>query len=227
MDENMCRRRAWRRVLALAVGWAVILGAVGPGAAEAAAPLGPWRPEQMALAGARIAWQVHLPMGYTTSIKSYHLVDGYLYGLGTDGYVRAIRADTGEYVWTQKLAEPDIAEPGDLRRALLIVLGSPNVASREYIYRFYDTEVQGNSVIRSGEADAGVIAPLLEEGSTVGVALSTDGNPFYGRISPYWAGAQAVAEAMRNVAAVGAVPSGLTDCLNFGNPEKPEAFWQS
>jgi len=106
MDENIYRRWDWRRVLALAAGWAVILGAVGPGVAWAATPLGPWPPEQMALAGARVAWQVHLPMSYTASIKSYHLVDGYLYGIGTDGYVRAIRADTGEYVWTQKLAEP-------------------------------------------------------------------------------------------------------------------------
>jgi phosphoribosylformylglycinamidine synthase len=53
-----------------------------------------------------------------------------------------------------------------------------------------------------------------------------DGNPAYGAISPYWGGANAVAEACRNVAAVGAVPSGLTDCLNYGNPEKPTAFWE-
>jgi len=58
------------------------------------------------------------------------------------------------------------------------------------------------------------------------VALSVDSNPFYGRISPYWGGASAAAEAMRNVAAIGAVPSTITDCLNFGNPEKPEAFWE-
>lgn len=120
--------------------------------------------------------------------------------------------------------EPHFAQPEDLSAVLLEMLGSDNVASREYIYRAYDTEVQGNAVVRPGEADAGVIAPL--EGETVGVALAVDGNPFYGAISPYWAGANAVAECMRNVAAVGAVPSGLTDCLNFGNPEKPEAFWE-
>ncbi len=118
--------------------------------------------------------------------------------------------------------EPEFLQPGNLNEVLLKLLCSPNIASKEYIYRFYDTEVQGNAVIRPGEADAGVIAPLAE--SKVGVALSTDGNPFYGRIDPYWGGATAVAEAMRNVAAVGAVPSGLTDCLNYGNPEKSEAF---
>jgi len=79
-------------------------------------------------------------------------------------------------------------------------------------------------VIRPGEADAGLIAPV--RGERFGVALATDSNPFYGRISPFWGGATAVAEAMRNVAAIGAVPSTLTDCLNYGNPEKPEAFWE-
>lgn len=122
------------------------------------------------------------------------------------------------------LTEPVITAPEDLTDALLKVLASPNVSSREHIYRYYDTEVQGNSVIRPGEADAGLIAPV--RGETFGIALSVDANPFYGRISPYWAGATAVAEAMRNVAAIGAYPATLTDCLNFGNPEKPEAFWE-
>jgi phosphoribosylformylglycinamidine synthase II len=122
------------------------------------------------------------------------------------------------------LTEPVITPPEDLTDALLKVLASPNVSSREHIYRYYDTEVQGNSVIRPGEADAGLIAPV--RGEKFGIALSVDANPFYGRISPYWAGATAVAEAMRNVAAIGAYPATLTDCLNFGNPEKPEAFWE-
>jgi phosphoribosylformylglycinamidine synthase len=80
----------------------------------------------------------------------------------------------------------------------------------------------GNAVIRPGEADAGLIAPL--EGSPAGVALSVDCNPKYCRINPYWGSAAAVAEAMRNVAAIGATPYGMTDCLNFGNPQKPKAF---
>ncbi len=120
--------------------------------------------------------------------------------------------------------EPDFDMPGDLGHMLLEVLRNENVCSREFIYRAYDTEVQGNAVIRPGEADAAVCAPL--EGSTAGMALAMDGNPAYGAISPYWGAANAVVEAMRNVAAVGAVPSGLTDCLNYGNPEKPEAFWE-
>ncbi len=120
--------------------------------------------------------------------------------------------------------EPQFDQPEDLADALLKVLGSPNVCSREYVYRAYDSEVQGNAVLRPGESGAGVSRPL--EGCDAAVALSVDGNPKYGRIDPYWGGATAVAEAMRNVACVGAVPQALTDCLNFGNPEKPEQFWE-
>jgi phosphoribosylformylglycinamidine synthase subunit PurL len=119
--------------------------------------------------------------------------------------------------------EPDYPMP-DLRDALLKVLGSPNVCSRAYIYRAYDCEVQGNTIIRPGESGAGMCAPL--EGSNAACALSVDCNPAYGDISAYWGAACAVAEAMRNVAAVGAVPQGLTDCLCYGNPESPAAFAQ-
>lgn len=123
-----------------------------------------------------------------------------------------------------ELPPPVFDEPADYTDALLKLLAAPNICSREYLYRFYDSEVQGNTIFRPGEADAGVIAPI--DGCPVGVALSVDGNPRYGRHSPYWGGALAVAEAMRNVAMVGARPRCLTDCLNFGNPEIPEAFWQ-
>lgn len=124
----------------------------------------------------------------------------------------------------RSLTEPITEEPKDYNVAMVRILGSPNIASREHVYRYYDTEVMGNTVIRPGEADAGLIAPI--RGEKFGVALSVDSNPFYGRISPYWGGATAVAEAMRNIAAIGATPSCITDCLNFGNPEKPEAFWE-
>ncbi len=120
--------------------------------------------------------------------------------------------------------EPDFERPADLGETLLAVLGSRNVCSREYVYRAYDSEVQGNAVLRPGEAGAGVARPL--PGCDAAVALAVDGNPKYGRIDPYWGGANAVAEAMRNCAAVGAAPQALTDCLNFGNPEKPEQFWE-
>ncbi len=125
---------------------------------------------------------------------------------------------------TYEGVEPEFDQPGDMTATLLSVLGCKNVCSREFVYRAYDCEVQGNAVLRPGEAGAGVSRPL--PGSNAGCALAVDGNPKYARISPYWGGATGVAEAMRNVASVGAVPSALTDCLNFGNPEKPDQFWE-
>jgi phosphoribosylformylglycinamidine synthase subunit PurL len=118
----------------------------------------------------------------------------------------------------------EVAPCKDIEIALHTMLGSPDLCSREYLYRHYDCEVQGAAVVRPGEADAGVIAPIPD--CPAGVALSADGNPFYGKLSPYWGGATAVAEAIRNVAAVGARPVALTDCLNYGNPEVPTAFWE-
>jgi hypothetical protein len=69
-------------------------------------PLGPWAGSQIAMAGAAEVWRTQLPLGYTQKIKSYHLLGGYLYAIGDDGAVRAIRADTGRHVWTQRLAAP-------------------------------------------------------------------------------------------------------------------------
>ncbi len=120
-------------------------------------------------------------------------------------------------------SEPQVTKPEDLSKFLLQILSGPNMASKESIFRHYDTEVQGKAVIRPGEADASVSVPL--DGCKAGMALSVDGNPYYGEISPYWGAATAVAEAMRNVAAVGAVPKAMTDCLNYGNPEVPQDYW--
>lgn len=128
--------------------------------------------------------------------------------------------------------EPVLELDSDLNNVLLDVLAHENVASRRPIYEQYDKNVQGITVIESGLADAGVIAPLRdraevpENAQRVGVALSVDANPRYGLISPYWQAVNAVVEGMRNVAAVGATPWCCTDCLNYGNPEKPEQMWQ-
>ena len=119
--------------------------------------------------------------------------------------------------------EPPIKGPADYNKILLKILNHPNVASKAKVYKHYDTIVEGLAVITPGEADAGVQAPI--PGNKIGYALSVDANPRYSRIDPYLGAVNAVAEGMRNVAAVGAVPWGMTDCLNFGNPEKPEAFY--
>jgi len=105
--------------------------------------------------------------------------------------------------------------------SLLSAVGHLSVSSRHYIYRHYDSEVRGEAVLRPGEADAGVIAI---PGTTIGIATSVDGNPFHCAIDPYVGAMNAVCESIRNVAAVGAVPVALTDCLNFGNPENPPVF---
>jgi phosphoribosylformylglycinamidine synthase len=103
------------------------------------------------------------------------------------------------------------------------MLAHPEGASREFIYRHYDSEVRGATVFRPGEADAVVVAPI--PGCPIGVAVAVDGSPHLGRDDPYQAGAWAVAGAVRNVAAAGGWPIALSDCLNFGNPENPEVFW--
>jgi len=114
-----------------------------------------------------------------------------------------------------------------------------NHASKSPVFVHYDKDVIGNTLIEAGETDASVITPLQdmegyllggpdpkwhisEEDSKRGVAIAGDGNPRYGRISAYWQGVLAVSESLCNVAAVGATPRALTDCLNYGNPEIPE-----
>jgi phosphoribosylformylglycinamidine synthase II len=112
----------------------------------------------------------------------------------------------------------------DAGKTLLEILAHPDVCSRRPLIERYDTVVRGATVIPSGYADAGVI--IIRRGGRAGVALSVDGNPRYGAIDARLAAAHAVVESVRNVAAVGARPIGLTDCLNYGNPEDPVAFSQ-
>jgi len=130
-----------------------------------------------------------------------------------------------------ELTEPDIPELSDYSQTLLNILSHENMASREPIFEQYDKQVQGRIHTETGLADSGVMAPFNsekypEEIRNVGIALSSDHNPRYGLINPYWGGVNAVVEAMRNVAAVGATPHALSDCLCFGNPEKPHQMWE-
>ena len=120
--------------------------------------------------------------------------------------------------------KPDEAPVAAIADEWVRLMGHVNTASREHLYRHYDAEVRGCTVLRPGEADAGVVAPV--PGSDLGVAVSADGNPLLGLVDPYLAGARAVVEAARNVACVGGRPACVTDCLNFGNPEVPEVFRQ-
>ena len=129
------------------------------------------------------------------------------------------------------LEEPELPEPTNYNDILQKLLTHENICSRSSVYETYDKQVQGRTIIEPGEADAGVLSPFNsdnypEEIRRVGIAHSTDHNPLYGKISPYWCGVNSVVESMRNVAATGATPHAITDCLCFGNPENPEQMWQ-
>lgn len=114
-------------------------------------------------------------------------------------------------------------EPVDLTPALLTLLQSPNIASKEWVYRQYDHQVMTNSSVLPGDGDAAV---LRIKGRSKGAAFTTDCNGRLVYLDPYQGGMQAVCEAARNLACVGARPLALTNCLNFGNPEKPNVYWQ-
>ncbi|MGY0059680.1 phosphoribosylformylglycinamidine synthase subunit PurL [Streptomyces sp. LZ34] len=120
-----------------------------------------------------------------------------------------------------KLPRP--ATPAELREQVLKVVSAPNQASKSWITDQYDRFVQGNTVLAQPE-DSGMVRVDAETG--LGVAVATDGNGRYAKLDPY-AGAQlALAEAYRNVAASGAKPLAISDCLNFGSPEDPAVMWQ-
>src|SRR5260370_1619471 len=120
-------------------------------------------------------------------------------------------------------ALPRPAGGAALRATLLSLLASPDLAAKTWVTQQYDRYVRGNTVLAMPD-DAGVLR--IDEESGLGVALATDGNARYASLDPY-AGAQlALAEACRNVAATGARPLAVTNCLNFGSPEEPAVMWQ-
>src|SRR5262249_12422515 len=108
------------------------------------------------------------------------------------------------------------------RDALLRLLASPTIASKRWVYRQYDTMVRTNTLAAAGMS-AGVVRV---KGTKRALAISTDGNGRYCYVNPRRGAMLAVAEAARNVACAGGVPIGATNCLNFGNPERPEIMWQ-
>jgi phosphoribosylformylglycinamidine synthase II len=117
----------------------------------------------------------------------------------------------------------------DLKEALYNLLSSPNVCSKEWVYSQYDYQVGTNTVLKPG-GDAAVLRikwsarPQIRSERLI--AITMEGNSRMVYLNPYEGGKFVVAEACRNLACVGAVPVGITDCLNFGNPEGPEIMWQ-
>jgi phosphoribosylformylglycinamidine synthase subunit PurL len=122
----------------------------------------------------------------------------------------------------QRQRAPEVVQPEDLRGSLERMLATPELASKEWIWTQYDWSVRTNTM----QGPGGDAAVLLLKGTPIGLAMTSDVNPVYCYLDPRRGGMQAVSEAVRNLACVGAEPVGLTDCLNFGNPERPEISWQ-
>lgn len=120
-----------------------------------------------------------------------------------------------------------VPEPADRSATLVQMLALPDIASRRRIWRTYDHMVGANTILPPGY-DAAVLRLRTEDDQDTGtsIALSTDGNGRLVYLDPFNGGALAVAEAARNCACTGAIPAALTNCLNFGNPEKPEVYYQ-
>jgi phosphoribosylformylglycinamidine synthase len=131
-------------------------------------------------------------------------------------------AETIERRAFDPLTVPDIA-PVDVVAALTRLLSHPDIASKRPVWETYDHTIGTNTVLGPGAGDAAV---LRVRGTRRGVALTTDCNARYCGLDPYLGGMHAVAEAARNLACVGAEPVAVTDCLNFGNPERPEIYFQ-
>lgn len=115
-----------------------------------------------------------------------------------------------------------IPESPDYERAFRTLLGSPNIRSREWVFEQYDSMVRTNTMVQA-HGDAGVVRI---KGTNKALSMKTDCNSRYAYLNPYKGGAIAVAESARNVVCTGARPIAVTNCLNFGNPYKPDVFWQ-
>lgn len=145
------------------------------------------------------------------------LVDSPLYDLPSEepGYLQSTRAfDFGQ-----------IPQPVNYQDVLLRLLQAPNIASKEWVFAQYDHLVQINTVVKPGAGDAAVLR-IRESATGKGIAVKADCNSRYCYLDPFIGAQIAVAECARNLVCVGAEPGGVTDCLCFGNPEKPDRFWQ-
>jgi phosphoribosylformylglycinamidine synthase len=127
-----------------------------------------------------------------------------------------------DYIAEIRVFDPSSLAPVTPGDAFLRLLASPAVASKRWVYRQYDSMVRTNTIAAAG-LSAGVVRV---KGTKSALAISTDGNGRYCYLNPRRGAMLAVAEAARNVACSGALPIGATNCLNFGNPERPEIMWQ-
>ncbi|SHG37393.1 phosphoribosylformylglycinamidine synthase subunit II [Thermosyntropha lipolytica DSM 11003] len=140
---------------------------------------------------------------------------------GCPVYVREGRVP--DYYKEAQDFSPEKLPEVDLKEAWIRLLSSPNIASKKWVYAQYDYQVMTNTVILPGHGDAAV---LRIKGTRKGLAATVDCNSRMVYLDPYRGGMMAIAEAALNLACVGAKPLAFTNCLNFGNPEKPEIYWQ-
>lgn len=136
-------------------------------------------------------------------------------------YARPAWQDALNAVDAERLARP--TTPEALREQLLALVASPRLASKAWVTDQYDRYVLGNTALAQPD-DSGVIR--VDEETGLGVAIATDANGRFAKLDPYLGAQHALAEAYRNVATVGGRPLAVTDCLNFGSPEDPDAMWQ-
>ena len=136
-------------------------------------------------------------------------------------YARPARQDALQADVPDRLRRP--ATAAELRETLLRMVSSPNLADKSWVTAQYDRYVQGNTVLAQPE-NSGMVR--IDEDTGLGVAIATDANGRYAKLDPYVGAQLALAEAYRNVAATGAQPLAVTNCLNFGSPEDPEVMWQ-
>jgi phosphoribosylformylglycinamidine synthase II len=123
---------------------------------------------------------------------------------------------------TRKFDQNSLSEPKDLKETFLKVFSSPNIVSKQWVYQQYDSMVRTNTIVGPG-CDAAVI---LVKGTNKALAMKTDCNSRYVYLNPKEGTKIAVAESSRNIVCSGGVPLAITNCLNFGNPYKPEVYWQ-
>ncbi len=179
-------------------------------------------PEISKGAAARVIGYVTKETDYVVTYKGERLIDAPA-GEVTKGFL--YHREVGELKEPPK--EPVIAEPKDYQEVLLTLLGHENIASRRPLYEQYDKQVQGMTAVEAGVGDSGIMTPFNdatypEELHKIAVTLTTDQNPRQNQIDAYQGAVNAVAEAFCNTVATGAVPVALSDCLCYGNPEKPE-----
>jgi len=154
-------------------------------------------------------------------IKAQIPADHLVLGGGAPQYVRETKKPS--YLEeTQNADLSTLSHPENLIESLEALLGSPNIASKRWVHEQYDTMVRTNTVQGPGAADAGIIRL---KGSKKGLVAKTDCNGRYVYLNPRRGGQIAVVESARNVVCSGAKPMAITNCLNYGNPYKPEVYW--